>query len=296
MAVYKHRYTRYRGDLTAGWQRLLVLPRYAYRRVFRSRFFLAFFVLCFVAPLGAAVLIYLRHNLSALALLGIPAEAMLPVDAGFFKTLLGIQGGLAFLLTVFVGPGLVSPDLTHNALPLYFSRPFSRAQYVLGKLSVLFILLSAVTWIPLALLFLLQANLAGDGWMMENARILAAIVLGSWVWLLSLSLPALALSAWVRWRAVAGALLFAVFIVGRGFRHAFNEILVTRWGELFDINRMVQIIWNWLFLGEELESQRIRGVTIETIPVWSAWVGLGILFGFCLLLLARRLRAYEVVR
>jgi ABC-2 type transport system permease protein len=296
MAVYKHRYTRYQGDLTAGWQRLLVLPRYAYRRVFQSRFFLAFFVLCFVVPLGASVLIYLRHNLSALALLGLPEEAVLPVNAAFFEVLLGVQGGFVFLLTVFVGPGLVSPDLTHNALPLYFSRPFSRAQYVLGKMSVLLILQSVVSWVPLSLLFFLQANLAGGDWMRDNFRILAAVFIGSWILLLCLALPALAISAWVRWRAVAGALLFALFIVGAGFGQAVNQILVTRWGDLFHINRMVRVIWTWLFVGEAADAQRIRGVLVEPIPVWGAWLALGVLCGICLLLLTRRLRAYEVVR
>ena len=50
----------------------------------------------------------------------------------------------AAILGPLVGPVLVSPDLVNNALPLYFSRPFSRAEYVLGKVSVLALLLSLV--------------------------------------------------------------------------------------------------------------------------------------------------------
>ena len=51
----------------------------------------------------------------------------------------------------------MSPDLRNNGLPLYLSRPFSRTEYVLGKMSVLLILLSAITWVPGLLLFLFQA-------------------------------------------------------------------------------------------------------------------------------------------
>jgi ABC-type transport system involved in multi-copper enzyme maturation permease subunit len=55
------------------------------------------------------------------------------------------QIGFAFLLTAFVGPGLISPDLGNNALVLYFCRPFSRTEYVAGKLLVLVKLLSYIT-------------------------------------------------------------------------------------------------------------------------------------------------------
>ena len=40
---------------------------------------------------------------------------------------------MAYLLTAFVGPSLVSPDVSNNAMPLYFCRPFSRTEYVIGK-------------------------------------------------------------------------------------------------------------------------------------------------------------------
>ena len=56
-------------------------------------------------------------------------------------------------LTAFVGPGLVSPDLANSALPLYFCRPFSRAEYVLGKCAVSVQLLSLITWVPGLILF-----------------------------------------------------------------------------------------------------------------------------------------------
>ncbi len=296
MAVYKHRYRRYDGERTAHWQRLLVVPRYAYRKVFDSRFFTLFFFVCFLVPLGAALLIYLRHNLSALTLLRIPEDALFAVDATFFEYLLRIQASFAFLLTIFVGPGLVSPDLTNNALPLYLSRPFSKTDYVLGKMSVLLILQSCVTWIPLILLFLFQGNLAGTQWVSENPRILVACLVGSWVWILVLSLLAMAISAWVRWKAIAGALLFGIFMVGAGFGEVVKQIFVTRWGDLFNLQRLVKVIWDWLFSGGQAQATYVRGVEVGQLPIWSAWLALAVFCGLCLLLLARKIRAYEVVR
>jgi len=297
MAVYKHRYSRYAGDVTAQWQRFLILPRYAYRKVFQSKLFTIFFVICFVVPLGAAVMIYLKNNLSALEMLRLPVDSIFSIDVTFFSTLLAIQGVFAFILTALVGPGLVSPDLTNNGLALYLSRPFSRTEYLLGKSSVLLILQSCVTWVPLLLLYLLQASLADSGWMTSHGRIAAAIFLGAWVWMAFITLLALAISAWVRWRSIAAALLFGVFFVSAGFGEAVKGILWTRWGGLFNLNQLIRTVWAWLFTGNLAESVAgEHNADLGTIPVWSAWLMLLLVAAFCLLLLSRRIRAYEVVR
>ena len=77
---------------------------------------------------------------------------------------MSLQNGFAFFVTLLVGPPLVSRDLRNNALPLYLCRPFSRTEYVLGKMSVLLILLSAMTWVPQLLLFPFQSYLEGAQW------------------------------------------------------------------------------------------------------------------------------------
>ena len=147
MAVYERQLQPYPGALTPRRRRFLVVARYARREVFRSRLAIAFFALCLAPVLGAALYVYLLHNLDLLVAMGANASpARLPTaDATFFSYGLRCQGALAFLLAVFVGPGLISPDLADNALPLYLSRPISRAEYVLSKLTVLVAVLSAVT-------------------------------------------------------------------------------------------------------------------------------------------------------
>ena len=297
MAVYKHSYRPYSGAVTEHWRRLFVIPRYVYRQVFRSRFFTILFVVCLIVPVAGALLIYLRHNLSALELLQIPPNALFSIDGKFFKQILKIQGSFAFLIAVFVGPGLVSPDLTNNGLALYLSRPFSRVDYVIGKLMVLVILQSLVTWVPLSVLYLWQWNLAGSEWMSEHARVLLAIFVGAWIWIILLSLLALAISAWVRWRAIAGALMFGVFFVGAGLSAVIKLVFATSWGDLFHLNQVMQVIWSWLFLGQTAETSIILGgVEVSSLPVWSAWLVLIGVCGVCLLLLGKKVRAYEVVR
>src|SRR5215469_11844309 len=204
MAVYRRTYASYAGALTPGWSRWLVLFRYARRNLFRSKLLTAFFVACFFYPALCLAGIYLANNLSFLDQIGAP-NSFLVIDNKFFYYFTAVQGWLAFILTAFAGPGLISGDLANGALPLYFCRPFSRSEYVLGKASVLGILLSQITWIPGLVLLVVEASLAGPHWIWDHIGIAAALVVSSAIWITLLSLLAMALSAWVKWRTVAGA-------------------------------------------------------------------------------------------
>jgi len=288
MAVYEQTYRRYTGALTPRWSRFLVLGRYAWSEVFASRFFIAVFAVSFVPVLAVAVVLYLRSNLEVLESLGMFGFVNnLQIDGRWFLYFQRIQGGFAFFLTLLAAPGLVSPDLAHNALPLYLARPFKRWEYVLGKMTVLLVLTSAVTWVPGLLLFFFQVQLGGSEWLTEHARIAPAMLLGSWVWILVLALLGLALSAWVRWRTVAAGLLFAVFIISRALGVILNLSLDTVWGSLVDLRTLITVVWEGLYYGQAAG---------DTIPVWSAWAALAAVCGFCLLLLRAKIRAYEVVR
>jgi ABC-2 type transport system permease protein len=299
MAVYKQTYRGYQGPLTPAWSRFLILPRYAFEEMRRSRFFTWFYLVSMIYPLLCAFLIYIEHNLSALQLMKINLGSLVAIDSRFFLNFLGWQSMMGFFLTAFVGPGQISPDLANNALPLYLARPFSRTEYVLGKMSVLLILLSVMTWIPGLVLFGLQGYLAGAGWMVANLRIAAALFLAAWIWILLSSLLALALSAWVKWKPLAGALLFGVFFVGAGFGGVINAILRTQWGLLLNISHLVGSVWVSLF---EQPMHRGAGAvffrvhTTEEIPIWCCWLSLLGICGFCLFLLSRKIRGAEVVK
>src|SRR5579862_5162560 len=232
MAVYKRTYKGYSGPLTAEWSRFLILSRFSFERLFQSKFLILFLMACFFYPLGCAGFIYLSHNLSFLKTFNINAAAVLEINSKFFFIFCTVQSTMAYLLTALVGPSLVSPDLVNNALPLYFCRPFSRTEYVLGRMSVLVYLLSLITWVPGLVLFAIQASLAGRDWTRDNWWIAAAIFLGPFGWNVVLSLIAMAMSAWVKWRIAAGALILAVFVAGAGFGTAINAVMRTSYGTL----------------------------------------------------------------
>lgn len=286
MAVYRRTYTSYSGPLTPAWSRFLVLFRYSRRKLFRSKLHTALFVLCFFYPLACLLIIYLAHNLSFLERFGTNGGSFVAIDNKFFLYFMDVQGALAFVLTAFTGPGLISPDLANGALPLYFCRPFSRAEYVLGKASVLVILLSQITWIPGLVLFGIQSSLAGPEWAWDHLWIAGSLILSSLLWISILSLLAMALSAWVKWRIVAGALLLAVMFFGAGFAQAINAVLSTHSGHFFNLLYLVSTVWTSL-LGVE---------TDRSISSAEAWIALLVYCGICLALLVRKVRAYEVVK
>lgn len=303
MAVYKKTYRPYEGRLTPGWSRFLVIPRYAFREMKGKRILSSYFSATFIYPLICLLIIYVQHNASALGLLGVGMQqgvrGLIAINATFFMNLLGWQSMLALFLAAFVGPGLVSPDLANNALPLYLARPFSRVEYVLGKMSVLLILMSLMTWVPGLLCFALEGYLEGWPWVTANARLAYGMFFAAWIWILVLALLALALSAWVKWKPAAGGLMFGVFFVAAAFGAVINSVQRTRWGSIFNVGHLVGVVWLNLFEGAHHTTTGavfFRVQPEEELPLWTCWIGLAALCLLCLYMLARKIRGAEVVR
>ena len=287
MTVRDRAFHRYSGASTARRWRFLVLFRYAWKDVFSARLVTAVYALSFAPILVAATIVYLRHNLPALAAMELEVAEIIAVEGDFFNIMLRCQGIFLLVLTALVGPGLVSPDLANNGLPLYLCRPFSRTEYVLGKLSVLAVLGSTVTWLPLLLLTAFQGSVE-SGWMAGHWHVAGAVFLGSWAWILVLALLALALSAWVRWRLLAAAMLFATLFVASGLAEFVNQLFRTHYGDLLSPGKLIFAVWEAMLFGAD--------APMVDVPPLAAWLGLAAFCGFCLLVLNRKLRAYEVVR
>jgi len=305
MAVLERSYKRYQGVLTPEWSRFLIIPRHAVRDVFRSKLFTGFYALSFIVPLVFAILIYLHHNVEALGILRINIRNLLNVDDWFFQVYVIIQGWIGFFLAMLVGPQQVSRDLTNNGLPLYLCRPFTRSEYVVGKMSIVVLLLSTITWAPGLILFLLQSYLEGWSWFVDNIWIASAIFLGSVVWILLLALISQAISAWVKWTLAARAALLGLFFIPSIFAAIVNEVFQTHWAHLIDLRALIGNAWSGLFgtfvreavSEREYQNGRIVATAFRTEPpLWASWFVLFLICAFCLWLLSRKVKAYEVVK
>ncbi len=285
MAVYKRTYKAYSGALTPEWSRFLVLQRYAFKSVFKSRLLLMGYIACFIPMIFVLLTLYVNQNATLLALVR-QQVGFIKINGPFFMNVLGFQGALAGVLTAFIAPTLVGPDLVNGALSLYLGRPFSRAEYILGKGAVIASLAGAITLLPGLLIFIVQSSLVGWNWMLDNFYLATATVLVCGILLAILTLLGLAMSALVRWRIVAGALILAVFAIGKGFAAMIDNVMRTNNGVYIDIQYLIQNVAQNLFQ---------TSAPAEDIPVYGAWIALLTICGLLLLIINRKLRVCEVV-
>lgn len=286
MAVYKRGYQRYAGPLTGRWTRFMVLPRYAWRRLYQQRLVLLLTMAAFVWPLLCAGFVYLTNHVELLQGLDPEFRAFIQVNGRFFSIFMYVQGACAVFLAALAGPGLVAPDLANNALPLYFSRPLTRWSYALARLTVIVGMLSVVTWVPGLLLFGLQVGLAGGWWFLANWTLGVAVVAGFLLWLLVLGLVAMASSAYVKWRVVAGAVSLAFFFILTGVSQMINGVFRVTWGYVLDPAWAVNRVWRALLGLDPLDGP----------GALSSIVALAVFVLLLVLVIERKLRPVEVVR
>jgi ABC-2 type transport system permease protein len=285
MAVYKRGYQRYQGSCTPYLTRLLAFPRFSWRRLMGERLVVIVLMASLFWPLACAGFVYISNHTELLQGFGGPLLGFLKINGTFFLTFMGVQSSFAVLLAALAGPGLVAPDLANNALPLYFSRPLSRLDYVLARLLVLAGLLALVTWIPGLLLFGAQVGMADWSWFKENWTLGGAVFAGFVLWSVLLGLVAMASSAYARWRIIAGALVLGFFFVLSGAAQLIKAVTGAEWALALNPSEAMKRIWSAM-LGVELTSgptalQCALSLTVMTLVL--CWI------------LERKLRPVEVV-
>src|SRR4051794_2422050 len=149
MSVYKRAYRAYDGVLSSPLTRFGVLVRYAFADVWGSRITNILFAFCLMPTLISIGTIYIMNNDAVRLLLSegrsTPAIA---IDQRYFFVIVQVQCWCSLVLTAWVGPRLLSGELSNNALPILLSHPISRVEYILAKFTVLAGLLLAVTMLP----------------------------------------------------------------------------------------------------------------------------------------------------
>lgn len=243
MAVYKRGYQRYQGPITSHWTRFMVLPRFAWRRMFQQRLVPLLMVIAMIWPLLCAIFIYLTSHAELLKGFSKQFQSFISINGNFFLVFMIVQADFALFLAALTGPGLIAPDLANNALPLYFSRPLRRSDYAFARLATLFVLISLVTWVPGILLFGMQVGMAGSDWLHGNWRLGFGVVAGFAIWGLLVSLVAMASSAYTKMKAVSGGLVLGFFFILGGLSGMVNVIFRVTWGNALSPQWASRRIW-----------------------------------------------------
>jgi len=188
MPIHDQGYRRYGGARAAVGQAWQVIAGAGIRAIIGKRVFIALMLFAWAPFVVRAVQIYVSANFQQAAFLAPKGET--------FRQFLETQNIFVFFVTIWVGAGLIANDRRANALQLYLSKPLSAAEYVAGKLAILFVFLIFVTWAPAMGLLLVQAIFAGSfTFIRNNAYLLPAITLFSLAQVLLASSTMLALSS-----------------------------------------------------------------------------------------------------
>jgi ABC-2 type transport system permease protein len=286
MAVYKRGYQRYQGATTSRWTRFMALPRFAWRRMFQQRQVIMLTIVSLIWPLLCAIFIYISNHADLLKGFGGGFQTFLAVKSNFFLTFMNVQSTFIIFLAALTGPGLIAPDLANNALPLYFSRPLSRLDYAIARLLTLVAVLSLISWIPGLLLFGMQAGMAEGKWLKENWEIGCAIVAGFFIWILIVSLVALASSAYARLKMVSGGVVLGFFFILSGMATMIDQIFRSHWGQAISPTWATRRIWYSMLKISDVPP----GPGVET-----CLLALAIVVILLILVLKRKLRPVEVV-
>jgi ABC-2 type transport system permease protein len=166
----------------------MVIAGAGLRNLLRKRAFLALLLVSWFQFVVRAVQLYVAANF--------PQAAVLAPSADTFRDFLDRQDVFVFIVSVYVGAGLIANDRRANALQIYLSKPLTRVEYVCGKLAILAALLLLITWVPAIALLVLQVLFAGNfSFLQANAYLFPAITVFSILEVFMVSSAVLALSS-----------------------------------------------------------------------------------------------------
>jgi ABC-2 type transport system permease protein len=201
--------------------------------------------------------------------------------------------GIGALFTIFVAaqaPELVVNDMRHRVLPLYFSRPIRRLDYVAAKLAALAAGLLALTLLPVLLLFAGRVLAAEDvlGALGDEIGALPGIVGTGVIYAVALASLGIAISSLAARRAYAAGAALGVFLIGGVVSAIFGEA----GGGLADAAPFLNPLAildgarQWLFGGSVADSP----VAQSNVPLFTYGVATAALIGVSWAILALRYR------
>jgi ABC-2 type transport system permease protein len=223
MPIHDQGYRRYGGGRAPRGRAWAVIAAAGIRTFIGRRMFLGLLLLSWSQFFVRAVQFYAAANLpQILAGDGAAAASFFAPTPATFRDFFDRQDLFVFVVTVYVGAGLIANDRRANALQIYLSKPLTRAEYVFGKLAILMAFLLLITWVPAIMLLIVQILFAGNfTFVRNNLYLFPAITLFSFIEVVMVSTTMLALSSLSNSSRYAGILYAMVLFFTRAL---FNVI------------------------------------------------------------------------
>lgn len=278
MPIHDQSYRHYEGAKAPPGRAWTVIASAGMKTFIRKRMFMGLLIFAWIPFVVRAVQLYISANY--------PQASLLSPTANTFREFLEQQDFFIFVITVYVGAGLIANDRRANALQIYLSKPLMRSEYIAGKFSVLFTFLMLVTFVPAVLLLLLKVAFDGNAaFLSQNIFLLPAITVSTLLQVTLISCAMLALSSLSK-----SARFVAIMYVGVLF---FTKAL---FGALYAITATSSV--SWISISDDLAQ--VVDVVFRIKPRYATpWqLSLLIVIGVIVLaisILERRVRGVEVV-
>jgi ABC-2 type transport system permease protein len=276
--IHDQSYRHYSGLKAVAGRSWLVIAWAGIRTFMKKRSFMGLLLFALAPFIVRAVQLWISSNY--------PQASILAPSAETFRQFLEQQNFFVFVITVYVGAGLIANDRRANALQIYLSKPLMRSEYILGKLAVLFSFLLLVTLVPALLLLVLKVMFDGSfTFLTSNLFLIPAITVGALVQVLLASFTMLALSSLSKSARYVG-----ILYVGITF---FTSAI---YGVLYAITGSSRV--SWISIGANVEQ--VVDVVFRLKPRYATpWqVSLLIIIALVVVsisVLERRVRGVEVV-
>jgi ABC-2 type transport system permease protein len=277
--IHDQGYRRYIGSRAAVGRSWQVITLAGIRTVLAKRSFIALMLMAWAPFVVRAVQVYAAANW--------PQAGFLAPKAETFYEFLGQQGVFVFFVTIYIGAGLIANDRRANALQVYLSKPLTRAEYIAGKLAILFLFLVAVTWVPAVLLLIVQIIFAGSfAFLQNNLFVVPAITLFSLLQVLVASMTMLALSSLSKSSRFVGVMYAGLIFFTSALFNAIRGITGRSSFAWMSPTETLEQLGNYIFRLEPRFdlSPAIAVLAVVVLIAGSAWI------------LERRVRGVEVVQ
>ena len=209
---------------------------------------------------------------------------MIEVDETLFMNFMRDQMIVLLVLIAVSGAGLIANDRKYKALSLYFSRPVSFWDYVMGKFIVIFFYGGLVTIVPALLLYGLQLLVTIEPGFFEKYYWVPFSILAQGVIVLTL----------------LGALLLALSSLAKGTRSAIVAFfaLITIPAFIVQLLSSIRDI-GWISVTRNLRqlSEVLYGQAAPyRYPLWAAVIAWVAVIALSVLVLKKRIKPTEVVK
>jgi len=297
-------YRRFQGRLAPARLRCLPLLAAGVRVALKRKWPLLLYLPPFGAMLVLSFIVYtkflLEEGLAPAVLtpaganpgtqvIGSLAGTLIEVHTIVFWSVFGM-GQFALLIAGWYGAGLIAEDRRRGAHLLYFARPLSKLDYLLGKLGVVACFIGAGVLVP-ALAIALTAVFAAPGWsfLTEHGSIFLDILLYTSVHTFVLASFMLAISSLFKRWAYAVVTIAGYVLLSSGLANLLSWLNRDQSWQVLSPTRCL-----WRLAASIFEVEQVVGVRLDWSPA-LAWSGLGGVVALSWLVLWLRVRRMESV-